>query len=149
MQDAKQKKVAAVVENKATAKPQEQGSTSDSASLVFTSKAKVDADYHRILSELRASPSYRLGYALAWLPRTFLTFFRFSAENGVGKALQLMRTTDYLAMTKDTDYATIKAIKASRTYRLGRLCTMPMRWARATLEKNSVVEKTTHHGKND
>lgn len=149
MQDAKQKKVAAVVENKATAKPQEQGSTSDSASLVFTSKAKVDADYHRILSELRASPSYRLGYALAWLPRTFLTFFRFSAENGVGKALQLMRTTDYLAMTKDTDSATIKAIKASRTYRLGRLCTMPMRWARATLEKNSVGEKTTHHGKND
>lgn len=134
IQDNKQKKVTSTVTPKVTP------TVTPKVTSNRDNIADNNIDYHKILCQLRASYSYRLGYTLAWFPRMFLTFFRFSSRHGIRKALHLMKTTDCLSMTRETDYATIMAIKRSRTYRLEQMCVMPMRWV-YTLWKKNFIER--------
>lgn len=81
------------------------------------------SDAEKMVSQLYASFSYRIGTVLLYVPRSIKYFLKRSKEIGRKETIHEMRCCDYLKVTATTPELTVALIQRSATYRVGRMAT--------------------------
>lgn len=88
------------------------------------------------LEKVYASPSYKVGYFVMWLPRTLKALNNKVKTHGVKEAIHLLCTTDYLSMDAGDERSTLETVLSSRTYKIGHALLTPLRKIKWSTKQN-------------